>query len=96
MTDEELAIRLNVEFTKLFIKGDSKVWLTETLWRDSEKTKENIIISVSNYFADAGIIKPTNINMPIDSYSMELFYLYRTYPANGGVILCVRTRLQMR
>ncbi len=78
MTDEELAVRLNVEFTKLFIKGDSKIWLTENLWRAAEKAKTDIILSVSGYFADAGIIKPTAINMPIDSYSMELFYLYRT------------------
>lgn len=78
MTDKELAANLNVSFTKLFNKKELIKSLTENIWRQAEKTKADIIISVSNYFADADVIKPSEINMPIDSYGMELFYLYRT------------------
>ncbi len=78
MTDKELAVRLNVNFTKLLNKRNLIGSQTENIWRQEEKSKEEIIISVSNYFADAGVVKPTEINMPIDSYGMELFYLYRT------------------
>jgi len=76
-SDCELAERLNVAFTKLFSIG-MELPQTENRWRAEEKGMADIIISISNYFADAGIIKPTEINVPIDSYSIELFYLYRT------------------
>ena len=81
ISDEELAGRLNFAFTKLFIKGNSDICKSERHWRCMEKTAEDIIVSVSNYFADANAVKPTEINLPIDSYSMELFYLYHTSKA---------------
>jgi TorA maturation chaperone TorD len=77
MTDEELALRMNVEFTKLFTKGD-EFPLTERRWREKEIAHADTIVSVSNHFADGNVVKPTEINTPIDSYGMELFYLYAT------------------
>lgn len=73
----ENAQQLNADFTRLFISGPHSISLTESKCFPNESDAE-IILSLTDFFADSRIVKPSIINLPIDSYPMELFYLFKT------------------
>ena len=75
--DADRLLSLNAVFTSLFISGN-RINDRETKRRESEKSHNEIILSVSKYMADAEIIKPAVVNMPVDSFSMELFFMFKT------------------
>ncbi len=78
MDDTDVAGILNTSFTELYLIGSKSVELKETVWREGEWQREKIILSLSDYFARDNVVKPTVVNLPIDSYPMELFYLFKT------------------
>lgn len=78
--DKDVLLSLNAVYTKLFVSA-KRANDRESRRRDSGKNCNEIILSVSGYFADSKVVKPSVINMPIDSFAMELFYMFKTaYP----------------
>ncbi len=73
----ESAQQLNADFTRLFIAGPHSISLTESKCFPNE-SDATIILSLTDFFANSKISKPSIINLPIDSYPMELFYLFKT------------------
>jgi TorA maturation chaperone TorD len=73
--DERVAERLNSEFTRLFLMGHRSITLNESQRIREERT--NIILSVSDFFAETGFVKPVSPNLSIDSFPMQLFFLFK-------------------
>ncbi len=82
LADKDRLDLLNAVYTGLFVSA-KRIDDRESRRCGSEKSRNDIILSVSKYFADAEIVKPSLINMPVDSFSMELFYMFKTaWPFN--------------
>jgi TorA maturation chaperone TorD len=73
--DERVAERLNSEFTRLFLMGHRSITLNESQRMPDERT--DIIFSVSDFFAETGFVKPISPNLSIDSFPMQLFFLFK-------------------
>jgi TorA maturation chaperone TorD len=73
--DECVAERLNSEFTRLFLMGYRSIALDESQRIREERT--DIILSISNFFAETGFVKPVSPNLSIDSFPMQLFFLFK-------------------
>lgn len=74
---DDCLLSLNAVFTSLFVIG-TRISDRESRRREDKIGHNDVILSVSKYMADALITKPVAVNMPVDSFSMELFYMFKT------------------
>lgn len=75
--DENKRLSMNATFSKLFFLS-GKIENTESRRRAKEVARVEIITEISKKFAECSINKPTAINLPIDSFPSELYFMFQT------------------
>ncbi len=69
-------LSLNMQFTRLFLLGLRSVELKESRHRSSLNPTE-LILSVTLFYADNNIPRPSGVNFSIDSFPSELYFMFK-------------------
>lgn len=73
--DENRRLSMNATFSELFFLS-GKIENTESRRRVKEVARVEIIKEISENFAECSVNKPTVINLPIDSFPSELYFMF--------------------